>query len=209
MSHRYAIVGAGRQGVASAYDFAKFGDAEQVILIDLDREVAESAAKRINELIGRPIASAIQANASDTTQLKSILDGVTSFISGVHFPNNPALTKLAIELGANMCDFGGNTGVVREQLKLDGEAKSAGVTIVPDCGMGPGINISLATYAMSLVENPREVYIWDGGLPQNPQPPWDYLLTFNIEGLTNEYYGNAFFLRDGKLTEVPCFDGLE
>jgi lysine 6-dehydrogenase len=67
----------------------------------------------------------------------------------------------------------------------------------------------LATYAMSLVDKPREVYIWDGGLPQNPNPPWNYLLTFNIGGLTNEYYGNAYFLRDGQITKVSCFDSFE
>jgi lysine 6-dehydrogenase len=134
---------------------------------------------------------------------------VNAFISGVHFPLNPGLTGLAIEIGAHMCDFGGNTGVVREQLGRDGDAKHAGVTIVPDCGMGPGLNVSLAAYVMSLLDEPREVLIWDGGLPQHPEPPWNYAMTFNIEGLTNEYYGNAYFLRSGKVTEVPCLEGYE
>ena len=64
------------------------------------------------------------------------------------------------------------------------------------------MNISLATYAMSLVNKPLEVYIWDGGLPQDPKPPWNYLLTFHIGGLTNEYHDNAYFLRDGKITTM-------
>ncbi len=71
------------------------------------------------------------------------------------------------------------------------------------------MNISLAVYAMSLLDDPKEVYIWDGGLPQDPTPPWNYALTFNIGGLTNEYYGNAIFLREGKIIEVPCFQGYE
>jgi lysine 6-dehydrogenase len=53
------------------------------------------------------------------------------------------------------------------------------------------------------------VYIWDGGLPQNPEPPWDYALTFSIGGLTNEYSGYAYFLKDGKVVQVKCFDGFE
>jgi lysine 6-dehydrogenase len=108
-----------------------------------------------------------------------------------------------------MCDFGGNTGVVRTQLGRDADAKRAGVTIVPDCGMGPGLNVSLATYVMSLLDEPREVLIWDGGLPQHPEPPWNYAMTFNIGGLTNEYYGHAYFLKGGKVAEVPCFEGYE
>ena len=51
--------------------------------------------------------------------------------------------------------------------------------------------------------------IWDGGLPQDPQAPWNYVSTFNLGGLTNEYDGNAFFIRDGQVTPVPCFSGYE
>ena len=63
--------------------------------------------------------------------------------------------------------------------------------------------------AMEHLDNPKDVYIWDGGLPQKPIPPWNYSLFFNIKGLTNEYYGNAYFIKDRKLTEVPCFEGIE
>jgi lysine 6-dehydrogenase len=209
MGYRYAIVGTGRQGVASAYDFGKFGDADEIILIDIDLGAAEDAAAKINKLLGREVARAVEADASDTAALENILKGVDAFISGVHFPNNPGLTGLAIKLGANMCDFGGNTDVVREQIKLDAEARKAGITVVPDCGMGPGLNISLAVYAMELLDEPREALIWDGGLPQDPKPPWNYAMTFNIEGLTNEYYGNAYFLKGGKVTEFKTLSGYE
>ncbi len=209
MGYRYAIVGTGRQGIASAYDIGKFGDAEEIILIDIDLALAEGAAERINNLLKRKVARGIAADASDICVLRSVLKGVNAFISGVHYPFNPALTGLAIEIKSNMCDFGGNTSVVRSQLQRDTDAKRAGITIVPDCGMGPGLNVSLATYVMSLLDEPHEVLIWDGGLPQKPSPPWNYAMTFNIGGLTNEYSGNAYFLRDGKITKVPCFNDHE
>ena len=72
--------------------------------------------------------------------------------------------------------------------------------------MGPGMNNTLAAYAIELLDEPREVYIWDGGLPQVPQPPWNFQLTFHINGLTNEYYGQTAFLRDGKITMVDTFE---
>ncbi len=209
MSYRYAVLGAGRMGLAAAYDIAKCGEADEVLLIDIDPELARESAKRVNTLIDKKVATAVQADIKDRDQLASILDGVTSIISAVPYSFNLAVTELALELGANMCDLGGHTGIVRQQLEKDSEAKAKGVTIVPDCGMGPGLNISLALYAMSLLDAPREVYIWDGGLPQNPEPPWNYALTFNIGGLTNEYYGNAYFIRNGKVIEVPCFEGYE
>ena len=44
---------------------------------------------------------------------------------------------------------------------------------------------------------------------QEPKPPWNYALSFNIGGLTNEYDGDAFFLKDGEVTPVSCFEGYE
>lgn len=209
MGYRYAIVGTGRQGLASAYDLGKFGDADEIILVDGDARLAQSASERINHLLKRQVARPVGADASDLPRIRSILQGVKAFISGVHYPFNRGLTEVAIEIGANMCDFGGNTAVVRGQLARDPDARRAGVSIVPDCGMGPGLNVSLATYVMSLFDEPREVLIWDGGLPQKPEPPWNYAMTFNIGGLTNEYDGHAYFLRGGRVVEVPCFDGYE
>jgi lysine 6-dehydrogenase len=209
MGHRYAVLGAGRQGVAAAYDVARFGDADEVLLVDADPRLAREAAARVNRLLDANVASAAQADVRDAGVLSAAVKGAASIVSCVPYRFNAAITKMAVEIGANMCDLGGNTGVVRSQLGWHSEARSRGVAIVPDCGMGPGLNVSLAVYAMSLLDAPREAYIWDGGLPQNPKPPWRYQLTFNIGGLTNEYYGSAYFLRDGRITEVPCFDGIE
>lgn len=209
MHYKYAVLGAGRQGVASAYDLARFGEAKSVLLIDNDLRASRAAAGRINQLLKRKIARAIQADANNINQLKPILRGLNSFISALPFSYNLALTKLAIQIKANMCDIGGETPLVRQQLKYNHQAKKAGISIVPDCGMGPGMNISLAVAAMSLVDKPREVAIWDGGLPQNPEPPWNYASTFHIDGLINEYTDHAYFLRNGKVTKVSCFEDLE
>jgi lysine 6-dehydrogenase len=75
--------------------------------------------------------------------------------------------------------------------------------------MGPGLNLTLAVRAMELLDTTDHVYIFDGGLPQDPTPPWGYALTFNVEGLTNEYSGTATFLRDGKPVSVPALTEFE
>lgn len=209
MGFTYVVLGAGRQGVAAAYDLAVFGDADEIRLIDMDRRIAESAADRVNRLAGRRVARAARADAGRPEDVASSMGGVHGAISSAHYVYNLGVTRLAIDNKVNLTDFGGNTGVVRQQIALDAEARAAGVTVVPDCGMGPGLNVSLATYAMELVERPSEVLIWDGGLPQDPEPPWNYASTFHIGGLTNEYDGSATFLREGRLTPVECFADVE
>jgi lysine 6-dehydrogenase len=105
--------------------------------------------------------------------------------------------------------MGGNEDIVLSQLSLNQSAQKAGISIIPDCGMGPGLTVSLAAYGISLLEEAHEVFIWDGGLPQNPEPPWNYKLTFHINGLTNEYDGNATFLRDGEIVKIPSLSEIE
>lgn len=209
MGLRYAVIGAGRQGVAAAYDMMRFGDADAVLLIDVHEELARAGARRLNNLLGCEIAESARGDVRNRAEMARLLEGVDAFLSAVPYPFNPSLTEIAIEVGASMCDLGGNTDVTRQQLAQDADAKAAGVSIVPDCGMGPGMNISLAVYAMSLLDEAEEVYIYDGGLPQNPEPPWNYALTFHIGGLTNEYAGEAFFLRDGKVVAVPGLTEVE
>lgn len=104
-----------------------------------------------------------------------------------------------------MTDLGGNTDLVQEQIKFNSPAKEAGIAIIPDCGQVPGMGTSLTVYAMSLLDETEEVNMWDGGNSLNPKPPFNYILTFNIAGLTNEYYGVANFIRNGKIVQVPTF----
>ncbi|MEI6667703.1 MAG: saccharopine dehydrogenase C-terminal domain-containing protein [Acidobacteriota bacterium] len=209
MSYKYAVVGAGRQGVAAAYDLATLGDAASVLMVDANLDAATAAATTLNGLIGRPIVRAARCDATDLAALRAVLGGTDAILSAAHYNVNLGLTEVAVSLKAHLCDLGGHTGVVRQQHAFDAEAKQAGVTIAPDCGMGPGLNVSLGAYVMEQLDRTREVLIWDGGLPQDPHPPWNYVSTFAMSGLTNEYAGSAYFLRHGEVTEVPCFADRE
>jgi lysine 6-dehydrogenase len=209
MAYSYLVLGAGRQGVASAYDLARFGNASRVVLADFDRKRAQAGADKVNDLLHDRVASAIGLDVRDETATKQALNGFDVALSAVPYVYNLALTHAAIAAGVSFCDMGGNTDIVRLQHALDPEARQAGVSVIPDCGMGPGMGNNLAVYAMELVGDAEEVYLYDGGLPQQPQPPWNYALTFNIGGLTNEYYGGMTILRDGKLFHAPCFTEFE
>jgi len=205
MAYTYAVLGGGRQGTAAAYDMARNGDAARVMIADISEEAAAEAASRVNDLVGSDVAIAARLDVTDTEALVAFLEPVDSFLSAVPYWNNPAITRAAIAAGACMTDLGGKTDLVLEQMKLTDEARAAGIAIIPDCGQVPGMGTSLSVYAMSLLDETDEVLMWDGGNPLHPVPPFNYTLTFNIAGLTNEYYGVAHFIRGGRRTEVPTF----
>jgi len=114
MGHKYVVVGAGRQGVAAAFDLARFGQADRIVLLDIDEGVARAGAETLNRLLGEPIASAHRADAGDAASLAPHLDGASGLISSVHYTFNVGMARLAIANKVHMTVFGGNSGVVRE-----------------------------------------------------------------------------------------------
>lgn len=209
MSHVYGILGAGRQGLAAAYDLARFGDAERVELADVSADAARAGAERLNRLLGGGRVGWTRVNAREAREVRQWLEGIDAFLSAVPYPLNPAIARIAIEARASMADLGGNTGVVFEELALDAAAKAAGVRIVPDCGLAPGLAQMLAAHGLTRLDTCREIHVRCGGLPQHPGPPLDYWLLFHIGGLVNEYTGKAVYLRGGKRVEVDTLTEVE
>ncbi len=210
---RYGVIGAGRQGTAAAYDMARWGDANQIVLADRELDAATKAARRINTLVGNEMATATRIDVADRENLVALLHPLDAVLCATPYALIPACTAAAIEAHTGMVDLGGHTPTVLGQWQLDPRAKDAGVAIVPDCGMGPGLNNTLALAAVETLEAmgavPKEARVWDGGLQQHPSGPFGYHLLFNIEGLTNEYDGMALVLRDGEVREIETLTELE
>jgi lysine 6-dehydrogenase len=209
MTIRYAVIGAGRQGVAAAYDMALYGDARVVLLADMDLTTAQAGAVKVNDLLSRDVVSAKRVDAADEAAVTELLAGADAALSTIPPYLNVGISRAAIAARTHLCDLGGEIQYVWQQLALEEEAHQAGVSIIPDCGLLPGMGNTLAVYAMRKMDSPREVRIWVGGIPQEPQPPFNYGLYFPVEGLTMEYDGEATVLRDGRLTKLPPFAEVE
>ena len=200
------VLGAGRMGYGAAFDLIHNSpDVESVTIADFHLEKAREAAAKI----GTDRITARQIDASDYGAVVELFRGHASVISCVNYWYNESLSKAAIETGANFCDLGGNNYIVDEQLALDAEAKAAGISIIPDCGLAPGMVSILAMHGAAKFDRLDEIHIRVGGLPQDPQPPLDYQLVFSVEGLINEYVETARVIRDGRITEVPSMTELE
>jgi len=213
MSSTFGVIGSGRQGTAAGYDLATFQDAALAVMFDADPEVARQASDRINSLARREIACPQQLDVRDHDTLVAALAPLGVVVCAVPFPLIPACTRAAIEAHTGMVDLGGHTDTVLGQLALDEDARTAGIGIVPDCGMGPGLNNTLGMYLIESLEaagaTPVAVRLYDGGLPVDRSCAWGYRSTFHINGLTNEYDGEALFLRGGRVTPVATLTEAE
>ena len=208
-TYRYGILGAGRQGTAAAYDLVVRGEAASVTLADIDETAARRAAERVNRLAGMDRASGVRLDVTDRAALVALLRPLDAFIAAVSYKLNLAIAEAALEAGTNMCDLGGHTATALAQVALAERARGRGIRIVPDCGEAPGLANNLMTYATTLLDETDDLLLLDGGLPLHPEPPWNYRVTFAMDGLTNEYAGGADWVRNGEIVHVETFDPAE
>lgn len=200
------VLGAGRMGHGAVYDLIyNSPDVESVTVADFHLEKAVGVAEKI----GSEKVSAKQIDCADYEAVVELMRGHDSVISCVNYWYNVLLSKAALETKANFCDLGGNNYVVDEQLALDAEAKNAGINIIPDCGLAPGMVSILAMHGANRFDETDEIHIRVGGLPQQPKTLLQYQLVFSVEGLINEYIEVARVIRDGKITEVESMTELE
>jgi lysine 6-dehydrogenase len=200
------VLGAGRMGRGAVYDLAHNSPGVQSITIaDFDPKKAEELA----EFIGSERVSPRRVDVSDHSATINLMRGHDAAISCVNYWHNVALSEAAIETKCNFCDLGGNNAVVAEQLALDERARQAGINIVPDCGLAPGMVSILAMHGAAKFDRIEKIHIRVGGLPQMPKPPLNYQLVFSVEGLINEYVEKARVIRNGEIAEIESMTELE
>jgi lysine 6-dehydrogenase len=199
------VLGAGRMGLGAVCDLTRNSQVDAITVADFD--LARSRA--IVGLIRSDNVSVAEVDVTSRQDVIHLMRGHDSVISCVPYYHNLLLARAAIEAQVNFCDLGGNNAVVDAELALDAQAREAGVNIIPDCGLAPGMVSVLVAHGANRFDQLDEVYIRVGGLPQNPKPPLEYQLGFSVEGLINEYLGKARVLRGGELVEVDTMTEVE
>ena len=202
---KMAIIGAGLMGRAVLFDFANNETVKTVGVFDID----ENLAKEIADKYGYGKATAGCLDASDIEAVSVILREYDAVVSCVPYKYNLALTRAAINAKCHLIDLGGNNDVVNTQLEMNDEAEKAGVVIIPDCGLAPGMVAVLTADGVKRFDSINSLKIRVGGLPQSPRPPLDYQMVFSAEGLINEYWEPCIILEDGKKKTVNPMTGVE
>lgn len=93
-------------------------------------------------------------------------------------------------------------------LDLDSLAKEAGVTVITDIGVAPGMgNLILGRYNEEMVVKKFECYV--GGLPTHPKPPFYYKAPFSPIDVIEEYIRPARLKENGQIVEKPALTDRE
>jgi len=191
------VLGGGLMGRAAAYDMCRQPDVEEVVIADVDpgKAGAASSVAHCEKAVARTL------DVKDRDAVLAAMKEADAVLGAVSYTVNLDLAKLAIEAGTHFNDMGGNNTVVASELELNDAAKAAGVSIIPDTGLAPGMVSPLAMHGVRKMDEAESVRIRVGGLAQNPIGQLKYMLVFSVQGLINEYIEPCIAIRDGRIVD--------
>lgn len=202
---KITVLGAGMMGRAVAFDLEKYSNFSKITVADKDEQTLQSAKIFLK---GKKIDFAI-INVNDSKDVRKHFQHADIVISAVPYRFNYDMTKIAVETKTHFLDLGGNNDIVNKQRSLSEKAKKNDVTIIPDCGLAPGMVSVIARDIIDQMDSVDILKLRVGGLPIDPKPPLNYQIVFSPYGLINEYIEDAIVLDRGKITEKKSMTEIE
>jgi len=196
---RMLVLGAGLQGSACAYDLLQRPEVERVTLADLQpRRVAAFLKKKKDK---RLVTARLDAKSGP--RLRKLMRGHDAVMNALPYYFNYPVAKAAVAMGLHCADLGGNTEIVQKQKTLHAAAQKKRVSIIPDCGLAPGMVNIIAAEGIRRVGDAESVKIFVGGLPQKPEPPLNYQIVYSLEGALDYYTTPSWVLRGARGRGLP------
>lgn len=203
---KVVVLGAGLMGKEVARDLVASESVEKVYLADL----VVSAAEEFVATLNTNKVEVIELDATSSESLENVMSKGNVAINALFYEFNEAVAKAAMATGVHTVDLGGHIGGITEHvLAMADEAKTAGVTIIPDLGVAPGMVNILAGYGATKLDKVESIKLYVGGIPTEPKPPLHYTHVFSLEGVFDHYTEPSKMIQEGKLTEVESLTGVE
>ena len=199
------VLGAGLQGCACAYDLLQQPAVSQVTLADLRPDTLPPFLAGDWKGRLRPV----RLDVTDLAAVQETMRGHAAVMSAIPYYYNGPMARAAVEVGCHFSDLGGNTEIVFEQKKLHEQALAKGASVIPDCGLAPGMVNILAAEGIRRLDRAEQVRIYVGGLPQSPEPPLNYQIVYSLEGALDYYTTPSWVLRGAKPVQVDALSEVE
>jgi len=173
--------------------------------------IADARLDAVPELLVpfRDRLTTVQLDARNPDAVRSLMQGHAAALSALPYYLNAELARHAVDVGLHFADLGGNTAIVREQQRLDADARARDLSVMPDCGLAPGMVNILAAEGIRRLERVSAVRCYVGGLPQHPEPPLNYTLVYSLEGVLDYYTTPSWVLSDGALATREALSEIE
>ena len=195
--------GCGSQGRAALYDLSRNASVEHIACADIQPEFVHSF-----DFIDKAKIQTVRIDANDPNALISIMDEEFDVVLDFLPPQcvRP-VAEAAIKSGVNLV----NTNYAYDILDLDHAAKESGISIIPECGLDPGIDLILYDYSIKYFDEVFKLNSYCGGIPEKAacDNPLNYKISWNIDAVLKSQMRNATLVVDSKRICVPAEDQHE
>jgi saccharopine dehydrogenase (NADP+, L-glutamate forming) len=173
----------------------------------LEVTVASRTVGKAQALIGgHPQGRAMALNVDDHAALEELIRQTDLAVSMLPYVYHPLVASLCVKHGKHMV----TTSYVKDAMRaLDGPAQEAGVLLLNEVGVDPGLDHMSAMKVIHDVESKggkiASFDSWCGGLPapEASDNPLGYKFSWSPKGVLLAGKNPARFLKDGQLVEIP------
>ena len=205
-------LGYGMQGRASLFDLVNCDLVDTVVVADSSPGLSEEVSK-----LGSKKVTAVNLDASDPVAVKELItkaDVVVELLPGfLAFQTAKTAAEARVSLVSSM--YLTNPGeqdplrveAQRKELdELDKMAREAGITILQEFGMDPGIDLVLGSRALKELDEVHVFHSYGAGFPElaSSGNPLRYKFTWSIIGVMRSYLRPAKVFDNGRVVEVPA-----
>lgn len=192
------LLGVGLQGKVALHDLVRSDTVNTIIACDKD-------INTLKQLVESKQYPKVQCefldanNQGNINQLMSLKPDVV--IDLLPIPFMEGIASSAIKHGLNLINTLSLTPKIRE---LAGEARNKGITILPEFGLDPGIDLVLLGQAVKGMEDIEVINSYGAGIPtlEAVNNPLKYKVTWSFEGVLYTYYREAQIIRNGEVVKI-------
>ncbi len=194
------VLGLGLQGNAVVHDLEQSPAVAQIVAAD----IATEKARAYTAQKGYRKVRVVPLNAAQPELLEQLVREANPHVVICMLPPDfqPAIARAAIAAGVPFV----SSSYAGSLPELDGLAQAKGVTLLPEMGMDPGIDLILGRLAVDELDVVHGMRSYGAGLPEPAcaaDNPIHYKITWTFEGVLKAYMRPARFLRDGKEVAIP------
>lgn len=193
------VLGLGLQGRAVIHDLSQSDRIDAIIGADMDTGGAETFLKKGNY----PKVRLQQIDARQKDDLAALMRSSGAAIAVCMLPTFLAHTVAEACIAAGIPFV--NTSYAHWVADLDEQARENGITILPEMGFDPGIDLLLGHLAVGGLDEVHGMYSYGLGVPEPAAAdnPLKYKITWTLEGVLNAYRRPARILKGGQTVDIP------
>jgi lysine 6-dehydrogenase len=197
------VLGGGMVGSVIATDLAADADL-RVTVVDNRPEALDRCAQRAKRL-GLPL-QVTRDDLADPRRVHALAAGADVVCGAMASGIALAAMGAVIDAKRPYCDI---SFMPEDFLDMHDRARTASVTVVPDCGVAPGMSHALAAHCASLLDTCTHIDIFVGGLPVERRWPFEYKAAFSPADVIEEYTRPARLVEHGQVVTKPALSEPE